>query len=156
MIRFSSINSEKISKVQKIQQLAFENLYAKYQDSGSPFNESLASLTDKYHRPHNHFLFIKNDDTTIGFIRVVTDETETIARIAPIAIKPEFGGQGFGTEAMLLIEKHFPNVKEWQLDTILQEEKLIHLYSKLGYQKLDKVEPVKPLMDIVYFVKKIK
>lgn len=56
---------------------------------------------------------------------------------------------------MLLIEKKFPTVKEWYLDTILQETKLIRFYTKLGYEETGNIESIQENMDIVYFMKKL-
>lgn len=56
---------------------------------------------------------------------------------------------------MLLVEKEFPTVKEWYLDTILQEPKLTHLYTKLGYKETGQIERIQESMDIIFFLKQL-
>ena len=41
----------------------------------------------------------------------------------------------------------------WQLDTIAQEEKLRHLYEKMGYRRIEKTEQIKAGMELVYYEK---
>lgn len=86
----------------------------------------------------------------------MTNDMTTNARIAPIAIVPEYEGRGYGTKTILLIEKEFPTVKEWSLDTILQERRLTHLYKKLGYKETGQIERLQEGMDIIFFIKKLK
>ena len=44
----------------------------------------------------------------------------------------------------------------WRLDTIEQEEKLCHLYAKMGYHKTGETEHVKDGMDLVFFEKRVE
>ena len=39
------------------------------------------------------------------------------------------------------------------MDTILQEERLVHLYEKMGYQKTGKTAAVNPRMTLVFYQK---
>ena len=41
----------------------------------------------------------------------------------------------------------------WELDTILQEERLVHLYEKMGYRKTGKTAAVNPRMTLVFYQK---
>ncbi len=68
------------------------------------------------------------------------------------AILPKFQKKGYGHQAIQEIEKQYPEVKCWSLDTILQEEHLVHLYEKLGYV-VCRTEPVQEGMDLVYMEK---
>ena len=54
---------------------------------------------------------------------------------------------------MKQLEALYPNADSWELDTILQEEKLCHLYEKLGYRRTDQIKPIKEGMDLVFFEK---
>ncbi|MFQ9320647.1 MAG: GNAT family N-acetyltransferase [Enterococcus durans] len=155
MIYLEELGEEDISEVYQIQKLTFENLYSKYKDAGSPFIESKPSLLEKIKRPNDHFYFIKNSEQIIGYVRIATNGNQTKAKIGPIGIVPKSEEKGYGTKAMLLVEKKFPTVREWYLDTILQESKLIHLYTKLGYKETSQVEKVQEGMDIIFFIKKL-
>lgn len=156
MVFLERIGEKEVFNVHKIQKLVFENLYSKYKDEGSPFIESQSSLLEKMKRPNDYFYFIKKNEEEIGYLRIVTNEDQTKAKIGPVDILPKNEEQGLGSEAMLLIEKEFPTVTEWYIDTILQEPKLTHFYTKLGYKKTGQTEQIQEGMDIVFFQKKLK
>lgn len=155
MIYLEKLGEKDISIVHQIQKLTFENLYSKYKDEGSPFIESESSLLEKIKRPNDHFYFIKKNEEIIGYVRIATNDSQTKAKIGPIGIVPKNEEQGYGTKSMLLVEKEFPTVKEWYLDTILQEPKLTHLYTKLGYNETGQIERIQEGMDIIFFVKQL-
>jgi len=54
------------------------------------------------------------------------------------------------------MEHLYPDARKWELDTIAQEEKLCHLYEKMGYRKTGRVEKLKDGMDIVYYEKNME
>ena len=54
---------------------------------------------------------------------------------------------------MKAVEKLFPNAIRWELDTIAQEEKLCHLYEKVGYRPTGKRINIKENMDLVFYEK---
>lgn len=157
MVSFERIcNLHELEEIHQIKKRAFEQLYNKYQDVQSPFNEPLAALKEKYERPNNYYFKIKNKAEVVGYLRIVTNMAANEARISPIAIQPSDAGAGYGTQAMLLAEKTFPTIKKWHLSTIFQEEKLRHFYSKLGYEQIGAVEPIQAGMDLIYFTKNLK
>jgi hypothetical protein len=51
------------------------------------------------------------------------------------------------------LEDYYCDAKKWELDTILQEKGLCHLYEKLGYRKTGKTEEIKEGMTIVFYEK---
>lgn len=55
-----------------------------------------------------------------------------------------------------LVEAIYPNATRWELDTILQEEKLCYLYEKMGYKKTGQTEEIKKGMDLVFYAKECK
>lgn len=156
MIFLERLGEKDLSEVHKIQKLVFENLYSKYKDKSSPFIESKSFLLEKIKRPNNYFYFIRKDGKRIGYARIMTNDKQTKAKIGPIGILPKNEDQGLGTETMFLIEREFPTVKKWYLDTILQEYKLIHFYTKLGYKKTGETEKIQKGMDIVFFIKQLE
>lgn len=155
MIFLEKVSEQNICQIHQIQKIVFKKLYNKYKDSRSPFNEPESSLLKKYHQATNPFLLIKKDEKTIGYARVITNHTQTSARIAPIGIIPQYEKQGYGATAMFLLEKEFSTVKEWHLETILQETALTHFYSKIGYKETGQTESIQKNMDMIYFIKKL-
>jgi len=157
MIFLEKTNEQDIKKVYELQKLAFKELYNKYQDEESPIHEPISSIQEKYSRPDNYFFNINDqENNTIGYIRVVIDEEEKNGWLSQIAINPSYDNKGYGTKAIELVEEVFNSVQEWALCTILQEEKLIHFYSKVGYIKLNNIQNIQENMDIVFFKKTVK
>jgi hypothetical protein len=50
-------------------------------------------------------------------------------------------------------EELYPNAKTWELDTIAQEPRLVHLYEKMGYKLTGTSHDIKDGMTIVDFEK---
>ncbi|OFI49323.1 hypothetical protein BG261_01705 [Floricoccus tropicus] len=156
-VLITKVESSQIEELLNIQKACFKKLFDKYKDvDTNPYAEDLAWITVKFNRPHAHYYFIKNKEEVVGYFRVdIFDETPTSARIAIIGVVPEHENNGYAKTAMRLIEEENPQVSKWQIETIKQEDKLVHLYSNLGYELTGKVEPIKDGMDIVYLEKHI-
>lgn len=135
-----------------IQQEAFAALLEYYQDyDTNPAAETIERMYQKMCEPFTSYYLIMLDDVPIGGIRVC--DFGQRCRISPIFLLSNYQGRGYGQEAMYLAEKCHPNATIWELDTILQEEKLCRLYEKLGYQKAGKTNNIKDGMDIVFYEK---
>ena len=134
---------------------AFRPLFERYHDTQTnPYLESLANLEDKFQRPSNYFSFIEVNDETVGVVRVILADDQHAAIISPLLILPKFQGHGYAQAAMKTVEQRFPQVHRWQVDTIEEEPKLIHLYEKMGYQRIpDKRSKIKDAMHIIFFEK---
>lgn len=74
-------------------------------------------------------------------------------RVSPIFILPEHQNKGYAQAAMIQLERENPQADIWELDTILQEEKLCRLYEKLGYRKTGESYDIKDGMTIVFYKK---
>ena len=73
----------------------------------------------------------------------------------PIFILTEYQSFGYAQEASRQAEAEYPESILWELETILQEPKLRHLYEKMGYRRTGKTERVKDDMDLVYYEKQV-
>ena len=65
---------------------------------------------------------------------------------------PEFRNKGYAQQAIKAAEK-IHGSENWCLDTILQEKGNCHLYEKLGYHRIGKIDNISDIMDIVYYEK---
>ena len=140
-------------RIHQMQVESFHALLEKYHDmETNPGAEQLSRVCERMQQPFTDYYFIELDQAKIGVIRVVRCD-ENVCRVAPIFILPECQGKGYAQEAMLAAERLYPKATLWQLSTILQEEKLCHLYEKLGYQRTGERYAIQPGMDIVYFEK---
>ncbi|HML69418.1 MAG TPA: GNAT family N-acetyltransferase [Clostridia bacterium] len=152
-ILLQNASMEDCSCIHAMQVASFRALLEKYCDlNTNPGAEPLSRVIERMNQPFTDYYLILKESITIGAIRIIKC-ANTICRISPIFILPEHQGYGFAQKAMLCVEELYPHVKLWQLDTILQEEKLCHLYEKLGYQRTGKTETIQPGMDIVYYEK---
>ncbi|MDZ5713287.1 GNAT family N-acetyltransferase [Jeotgalibacillus haloalkalitolerans] len=76
---------------------------------------------------------IYNDGTLIGGA-VLTLPASGYARIDRIFIAPELQGKGFGKEAIRQIEKSYPEVTRWQLETSPKQIGNRYFYESVGYE----------------------
>jgi GNAT superfamily N-acetyltransferase len=95
--------------------------------------------------------FITLDGTRIGAARIVCVEETKRARISPMFIVPKHQGRGYGKEAICLLEGK-TDVRAWEPDTILQEERSCHLYEKMGYRRTGPGKAIKGPAGIRQFV----
>ena len=142
-----------MKEIWKMQVLAFKDLLEKYNDYDmSPATESYENLLNKFKQPWTKYFFIVRNGEKIGAVRVIDKEDGSRKRIAPLWIMPSYRNQGLAQLAIKELEKLYGS-NHWELDTILQEKGNIHLYEKLGYRRIDKIEHIKAGMDIVFFQK---
>ncbi|MGH1144160.1 GNAT family N-acetyltransferase [Bacillus pseudomycoides] len=86
----------------------------------------------------NYFKVIYNK-TIVGGI-IVTISGKSFGRIDRIFIDPDSQGKGIGSKVIDLIEKEFPNVRAWDLETSSRQLNNHYFYEKMGYQATFKTE----------------
>ena len=134
---------------------AFAELLEKYRDyETNPASESLEKIQNKFSQSFTDYYFIMLGNTKIGVMRVVR-LSDTVCRISPMFILPEYQNNGYAKYALSAVEKLYPNVNEWQLDTIKEESKLCCLYEKCGYTPTGKEKVIKDGMTIAYYSKQV-
>ena len=153
-IQLRKASIEDCGQIHQMQIASFRALLEKYRDVEiNPGAEPLSRVVERMQQPFTDYYFILLNGTQIGVIRVVR-RSDDICRVSPIFVLPEFQGRGCAQQAMLQAEALYPHTTVWQLDTILQEEKLCYLYEKLGYRKTGETETIQPGMDIVFYEKR--
>lgn len=136
----------------KIQVLSFASLLEKYQDfATNPGAETLERVIARFERDFTAYYLIYSENTVIGMLRVC--DYGDVCRLSPICILPEFQGNGYGRQAMILAEALYPNAVKWTLDTILQEEKLCRMYEKCGYRPTGERRTIRDGMELVFYEK---
>jgi len=78
------------------------------------------------------------DNEIIGgaFVMAIGDR----GTLGAIFLDPQQQGKGYGKHAMLMIEKLYPKVKRWKLDTPSESYGLHKFYESLGYIKTGEME----------------
>ena len=147
-------NIQDAENLWKMQIVAFQDLYAKYQDpETSPATETLDKIIMRLEQPFTHYYFIDVNGINVGAIRVVdTKEANKSKRISPIFIMKEFRGKGYAQQAIQLAEE-IHGSSGWELDTILQEKGNCHLYEKMGYKQTEETKVVNERMTLVFYRK---
>lgn len=152
-VRLVPVKREDVETVWRMQVEAFSDMLEKYQDYElSPATEDVDRVIARFEQPETTYFFIVADDRNVGAIRVVDMQDGSRKRISPIFIMKEFRNKGYAQQAILEVERLFGS-DNWSLDTILQEKGNIHLYEKLGYERVGQPERINERMDIVFYEK---
>ncbi len=105
--------------------------------------EEFAALLPEGLKTKDHYLFTFRDETDsdIGMVWVhVTEESRgRCAFIFDVKITSDKQNQGYGKEALRLLEVMLKrmNVKKISLHVFAHNERAIHVYDSLGYEKTD-------------------
>jgi RimJ/RimL family protein N-acetyltransferase len=154
-ISLQQANINDCAGIHALQVEAFAELLEKYHDTASnPGAEPLERIVQRMEQPFTDYYFIMLDERAIGVIRVARDSADS-CRIAPIFVLPTYQNKGYAQQAIRLAEALYPNAAVWELSTIKQEEKLCHLYEKLGYRQTDERHEIQPGMTIVGYEKRV-
>ena len=137
-----------------MQKKAFQELLDKYQDyETSPASEAAEKVSFRLKQEFTYYYFICSDGKKVGAVRIVDKkEPGKNKRISPIFILPEFQGQGIAQTAIRLCEE-IHGSGQWELDTILQEEKNCYLYEKMGYLRTGETKKVNDRLTLVFYEK---
>ena len=79
------------------------------------------------------------DKEIVGGI-IVTISGKSYGRIDRIFVDPVYQGKGIGSHVIKLIEKEYPNIKIWDLETSSRQINNHHFYKKMGYEIIFKSE----------------
>ncbi|MHA2423371.1 MAG: GNAT family N-acetyltransferase [Candidatus Thorarchaeota archaeon] len=99
---------------------------------------------------NDYWKFLYNDQI-VGGTRIY-QVTEEHGYIYGVFVDPDFHGKGIGTETFRLMERKYPNVKKWTLDTPEWNPRTKGFYEKLGFVQSGILRWV-PSFDLRYFVK---
>ena len=157
MLSLVKANISDCDELHDIRLKAFSPLLEKYRDyETSPAAKTVEHLIAYMQNDSIDFYFICLDDIkNIGYIRVKKVD-ENKCDLSQIAVLPEYQGNGYAQSALKQVEKFYPSCKVWELATIKQEDKLRHLYEKMGYKLTGKEEQkIKDGMDIIIYEKNI-
>ena len=93
-MKLARVKIQDAEKLWKMQIVAFQDLYAKYQDSEtSPATETLEKTIIRLGQSFTYFYYIVVDDTIVGAMRVIDHKEERKYKfLSPIFIMKEFRG----------------------------------------------------------------
>lgn len=153
-MKLDRVNIQDAENLWKMQIAAFQDLYAKYQDTEtSPATETLEKTIMRLEQPYTYFYYITVDDTIVGAMRVIDHKEEGRYKfLSPIFIMKEFRGKGYAQQAIQLAEE-IHGSSGWALDTILQEKGNCYLYEKMGYRQTGEAKVINERMTLVFYKK---
>ena len=138
--------------VYDIQRKAYFPLFIKYNDiDTNPYCESKEVVLAKYTRHDTDGYLFMAENAFVGCVRIVKEGAA--CRVSALAVLPEFRNRGIAQSALAWIEKNYPEIKVWRLDTIEQEKGNCRLYEKLGYKRTGAAREIKEGMTLVDYVK---
>ncbi|MGY0691514.1 GNAT family N-acetyltransferase [Virgibacillus sp. FSP13] len=136
-----------------IQVKAFTPLLKKYNDYDvNPANETIDRVVQRINRSNGGFYKILADDEIVGAICIFWKE-DVQFWISPMFILPSYQGKGIAQQAIILIEKMFPEATSWELATILEEARNCYLYEKMGYSKTGVSKNINDKTTLVFYKK---
>jgi GNAT superfamily N-acetyltransferase len=119
----------------------------------NPAMEHLDKIVGRLNYPFGEHFFIMQDGEPVGGVRVFWWEGTARYRLGGIFIIPQFQNLGIGQIAMQLVESRYPCATSWELDTLLQEQRNIHFYEKLGYMREGEQQIVNDKLTLVRYKK---
>ncbi len=140
-------------KAYSMQKKCFKPIYEKYYYEISPCKESFAKYVSRTTKSCFQMYWIIDNSTKVGQIWIAT-KNDT-AKLARLFVLPKYQNKGYATKAIIDIEKLYSYYNHWQLDTIKEEKKNVHLYQKLGYKPNGKEKIINDKMTISEFEKEI-
>ncbi len=133
-IKIVQSNKEEVNELLKIQKKAFYSDLLKYKDyQTSPATESIESFYFRMQNSLHYSIFI--DGSLAGAI-CLKKQSNDHYYLYRIFLGPEFQNKGYGSRILQQLERKFPDVKRWSLDTPKNNRRNRQFYEKFGYKKI--------------------
>lgn len=145
-VSLEEIKTEDIAEINRIQKLAFEESFEKYQfcPAYETTDESMAAFLVKA----DGYKIIANEQI-VGSIFIYKIK-EHHYELDTFSIHAEYQNKGIGSQAIHFVESQYPDALIWTLQTPEADERNRHLYEKYGYQAEGREEINKFLTLIQY------
>jgi RimJ/RimL family protein N-acetyltransferase len=156
-ITLQKIGTEQAQKWLDMQIAAYMPLLLKYKDYDiSPATESLNRILERLNWPFGEHFFIMQNGEPVGGVRVYWWDGTARYKLGGIFILPEFQNYGIGQIAMQLVQSNYPQAGSWELETLLQEERNLHFYEKLGFVRDGDLQVVNDKLTLVGYKKAVE
>ena len=147
---------EQAGLIWQMQIASFAKLYEKYRDTQtSPGAEPLEKVLERFRQPFTQYYLIEWNNRIAGAVRVADQrQSGKLKRISPIFVLPEYQKRGIAQAAIAEVEK-LHGSDGWELETILEEPGLCHLYEKAGYVRTGRTEKLNEHTTLVFYQKNV-
>lgn len=120
---------------------------------GGPPNYTSLNTLINYIKNNLYFKIVRDNEIIGGIhIQAMNNHHYDLSRIY---IKPSEQNKGIGQQSLKFIEKEFPHVTKWTLDTASVCVRNHYLYEKLGYKKTEEMLLDKTSSLYLYLYEKI-
>ncbi|MEG7843396.1 GNAT family N-acetyltransferase [Bacillus mobilis] len=138
----------------QMQKDSFNPLLNKYKDyNTNPANEPIEKTILRINNPNSNYYKMILDSNLVGAICISQKEIPYKFWISPMFIHPNYQGKGIAQKVLILIEKMFPEVRSFELATILEEERNCFLYEKMGYKRTEIIKKLNDKTTLIYYKK---
>lgn len=116
-------------------ELKHDNNVKDRQSKEQAYCETKRLLPDDYDNEDHHFLTVRSDSSTLGYIWLQIKEDEKSSFIYALKIYNQYANYGYGTLAMKALEEYCKTIQlnSIKLHVFGHNKTVIHLYHKLGY-----------------------
>lgn len=137
----------------KIQKEVFHSDLIKYKDyHTSPAAESLDFFRFRMQTSLHYSVFV--DGRLAGGICLLKKTTDHYY-LYRIFLGSEFQNKGLGSKLLRQLERQFPQVKKWSLDTPKDNRRNRHFYEKFGYKKIGE-QPINEYLTLIQYEKNLR
>jgi len=138
MVRFQKARPEDAEILTEVQVRTFDNDARRFAvpsavRGGPPGYDSVAWQLQMM-KEGIYYKILAGDQIIGGFI--LFDMKHRHFNLGRIFVDPDWQNQGIGTQAIEFMEKAFPYVKKWSLDTPAWAHRNQHFYEKMGYVRV--------------------
>ncbi|WP_066367594.1 GNAT family N-acetyltransferase [Neobacillus fumarioli] len=152
-VKINKTSLTEADKLLSIQREVFASDLKKYKDyDTSPATETIDFFKYRINHSYHYTMFV--DGKIAGGVCIVK-VSDTHYRLFRIFLSPSYQNIGLGSKILAQIEKKFPQVKTWSLDTPKDNRRNRHFYEKLGYRKTGEFA-VNERLILIEYEKKIK
>lgn len=86
-------------------------------------------------RESGHLYAVLESGQLLGGVILYCEREERVMHVGRLFIHPQHHRKGSGTAAMLELERLFPDIRLWELDTPVWNGRTNRFYTKLGYRE---------------------
>lgn len=134
-----------------LQRRAYAEEAARYDDwSIPPLTETLDALQQAF--ATTTILKAVDGDVIVGSVR--GKDEPGICRVGRLIVEPERQRQGIGSQLLRAIERHFPDVRSFELFTGEQSAGNLRLYERHGYMAIER-KALSPKVTIIVLRKPV-
>lgn len=142
MLKLIKADIKDAKKLLDVQRICFYEYLEKYQDhSINPANKTTEQLATIISDESYFAYFIEYDKKIAGMICIKKLNEEKF-EIDMFGILPDYRNKHLGTKVINLVFETHTTARIWVLGTMLQEEKNIRFYEKLGFTRIPDAEPI--------------